>query len=80
MHASGSPCSPDSDSAVPEEAAQHGLGGRRARDLSLVFPLSGKSSRVSFSALSKVDHTDDQTLDKQLAILDHRISSAEGSS
>lgn len=47
------------------ETALEGLGGRHAGDISSVFP-GGKSPRVSFTTLSRVDHTEGQILERQL--------------
>lgn len=59
MYALGLFCFSDFDFVVFEEVVQYGLGGRRVRDLFFVFFFSGKSSRVLFSVLFKVDYIDD---------------------
>ena len=47
------------------ETALDGLGGKHAGDISSVFFPGRKSPRVSFSTLSRADHTDGKILEKQ---------------
>lgn len=47
------------------ETALDGLGGKHAGNISSVFFPGRKSPRVSFSTLSREDHTDGKILEKQ---------------